>query len=164
MPPPPGSILAIDLGLRRTGLARSDPDRCVAFGLPTFELRPGRSLRQRLRDLHTEEPFTGVVLGLPLHMDGTPGDLAARVERLAAWIRAEFRVPVALLDERLTTCEAAEMLREAGRGVRREKGVRDRLAAQVLLREFLAAGCPFPPAASEDATDGAASEDATDGA
>jgi putative holliday junction resolvase len=141
-----GPVLAIDLGLRRTGLARSDPGRRVAFGLPTFEVRPGRSLRAHLGALHQEVPFTGVVLGLPFHADGRPGTLAGRIERLADWIRARFAVPVALLDERLTSFAAEELLAQAG-GSRRDKGLVDQLAAQVILREFLAGGCPFPAAA-----------------
>ena len=137
-----GSILAIDLGLRRTGFARSDPGRTVAFGLNTFEVRPGRSIKAHLAALYREVPFTGVVLGLPFHVDGRPGALAGRVERLGGWIAAQFGVPVAYLDERLTTF-AAEELRDDLHGSRRDKGLMDRLAAQVILREFLAAGCPF---------------------
>lgn len=139
-----GPVLAIDLGLRRTGLARSDSGRSVAFGLDTFENKAGSSLKRRLRVLHEEEPFAGVVLGLPLHMDGRPGDLVARVRRLGEWIHLEFGVPVACWDERLTTHAAAGLLEEASRSRRRDKGMRDRVAAQVLLRDFLAAGCPFP--------------------
>jgi putative Holliday junction resolvase len=143
-----GSILAIDLGVRRTGLARSDPGRRVAFGLSTFEVRPGRSLRAHLTALYQEVPFSGVVLGLPFHADDRPGVLTKRVERLGGWILARFGVPVAFLDERLTSFAAEELRDEAGgarrdRGGRRDKGLVDRLAAQVILREFLAAGCPF---------------------
>jgi putative Holliday junction resolvase len=150
-----GSVLAIDLGVRRTGLARSDPGRQVAFGLPTFEVRPGRSLKVHLNTLHREVPFTGVVLGLPFHADGRLGSLAGRVERLGSWILAQFGVPVAFLDERLTSFAAEELrdevggagrdrgARRDGSGGRRDKGLVDRLAAQVILREFLAAGCPF---------------------
>ncbi len=138
-------ILAIDLGLARTGFARSDPGRTVAFGLPTFHDGPGRSLKEHIRGLHREEPLGGVVLGLPLHMDGRPGDLASRVRRLGAWIREELGIPVAYVDERLSSVEADQMLREATRSVRRDKGARDRLAAQILLRDFLQAGCPFEP-------------------
>ncbi len=137
-----GSVLAIDLGVRRTGLARSDPGRQVAFGLSTFEVRPGRSLKAHLTTLNQEVPFSGVVLGLPFHADGRPGSLAGRVERLGGWILAQFGVPVAFLDERLTSSAAEELRDEAG-GARRDKGLVDRLAAQVILREFLAAGCPF---------------------
>jgi putative holliday junction resolvase len=148
LPPPPDQsnrpILALDIGLHRTGLARSDPGRSVAFGLPTFENRNGHSLKRRILSLHGETPLGGVVLGLPLHMDGRPGDLVARVYRLGEWIARELSLPVAYRDERLTSEEAGELLRQAPHRVRQEKGARDRLAAQVILREFLAAGCPFP--------------------
>jgi putative holliday junction resolvase len=141
-----GVVLAIDLGLSRTGLARSDPERKLAFGLPTFENKPGRSLKEHLRTLHREVPLTGIVFGLPLHMDGRLGDLAARVRRLADWARADLGLPVALLDERLTTVAAMENLGVAPRKVRRDKGARDREAARIILQEFLEAGCPFTEA------------------
>ena len=141
---PEGSILALDLGRRRTGLARSDPGRRVAFGLPTFEVRTGRSLKKHLQDLLREEPVGGVVLGLPLHQDGRPGDLAGTAQRLGDWIRKELKLPVAYWDERLTTWEAAQVLLPGKRSRRREKGALDQMAAQLILREFLQAGCPFP--------------------
>ncbi len=113
------------------------------MGLPTFEAAQGRSIRMHIQVLYEEEPFTGVVIGLPLHADGRPGDLADTVSRMGDWIAETFQVPVAYQDERYTTEEATDLLREAPRRVRSEKGVRDRLAAQIILREFLAAGCPF---------------------
>ncbi len=84
------------------------------------------------------------MLGLPFHMDGRPGELTGRVQRLGEWIRLEFGIPVAYLDERLTTEAASELLREAPLRVRQDRGARDRMAAQVILREFMAQGCPFP--------------------
>ena len=98
--------------------------------------------------LDQEVPFSGVVLGLPFHADGRPGALSKRVERLGSWILARFGVPVAFLDERLTSFAAEELRDEVGgacrdSSARRDKGLVDRLAAQVILREFLAAGCPF---------------------
>jgi putative holliday junction resolvase len=152
-PLPPGPILAIDLGVKRTGLARSDPGRSVAFGLQTFENKPGRSLKRHLAALHAEIPLTGVVIGFPLHMDGRPGELAGRVQRLGEWISIEFGIPVAYWDERQTTSEAIDMLAEAPWRKRTEKGARDRLAAQLILRDFLASGCPFPPAGATEPDD-----------
>lgn len=142
--PSPGSVLALDVGERRTGIARSDPDRIVAAGLPTFEAVRGKSIRKHIQAMYAEVPFTGVVIGMPFHEDGRPGDLAATVRRLGEWIAITFNVPVAYQDERLTTEEAIDLLREAPKRVRSGKGARDRLAAQLILREFLAAGCPFP--------------------
>ncbi len=135
--------MALDVGEKRTGIARSDPARTLAVGLPTFHAAPGRSIKRHIELIYEDVPFAGVVIGLPLHTDGRPGDLAATVRRLGEWIARTFRVPVAYQDERFTSEEAADLLREAPRRVRSEKGTRDRLAAQIILREFLAAGCPF---------------------
>lgn len=138
-----GPVLAVDFGLRRCGLARSDPDRRIAFGLPTHEVLPGASLEERIRALHAEEPLSGVVLGYPRHLDGRPGDLTPRIAALGEWIGGELGLPVAYWDERWTSLEAERLLRDAPRRVRRDKGVRDRIAAQRILQSFLDAGCPF---------------------
>jgi putative Holliday junction resolvase len=151
-------LLAIDLGVRRTGLARSNPERTIALGLETFEVGPGRSLKAHLMRLHRELPLGGIVLGLPLHLDGRPGALAGRVRRLGEWIRLGLHLPVAYVDERLTSAEAAERVAEAPVRVRREKGVRDRLAAQIILQEFLDAGCPFSGADPDREDDGRIAE------
>lgn len=140
-----GPVLGVDLGLRRCGLARSDPDRVLATGLPTLEIRSPKDLRRRIRELHEgdEGPLAGVVLGLPRHLDGRPGDLWDEVLTLGRWIANALRIPVAYWDERWTTVAAERALSEAPRRVRRDKGTKDRVAAQLILQAFLDGGCPF---------------------
>lgn len=138
-----GPVLAIDFGLRRTGLALSDPDRILASGVPTFVQAPGRSLRLTLREIHERHRLGGVVLGVPRRDDGSVGGPAAEILALGGWIEQELRLPVAYMDESLTTLEAGRILRDAPKRVRRERGKRDEMAARILLQEFLDGGCRF---------------------
>ena len=139
----PGPVLAIDFGLRRTGLALSDPDRILASGLPTFILAPGRSLRRTLREIHERRRLGGVVLGVPRRDDGSVGGPAAEILALGEWIERELALPVAYFDESLTTLEAGRLLRDAPKRVRRDRAKRDEMAARLLLQEFLDGGSRF---------------------
>lgn len=152
-----GSCLAIDFGTKRCGLARSDPNRVLATGLPTFERGAGRSIHIHLRELLAEGEYNLVVLGIPevdvvegpfgppsVVVPGRP-DLRAEIRSFGAWIERELGVPVVLWDESLTSREAERRLRQARRHQRRDRAAIDRLAAEILLQEFLDAGCPVAP-------------------
>lgn len=150
----PGSCLAIDYGTKRCGLARSDPNRVLSTGLPTFDRRPGRSFHSHLRELLADGDYSLVVLGYPHHeaeagwggeegpSSGSRDSLSAEIRSLAGWIERETGVPVVFWDESLTSFEAEKRLRMARRAQRRDKAAIDRLAAEILLQEFLDAGCP----------------------
>ncbi|MCA9726264.1 MAG: Holliday junction resolvase RuvX [Candidatus Eisenbacteria bacterium] len=138
-----GPVLGIDFGLRRTGLAASDPEHILASGLPTFVQAPGRSLRRILVALHEQHGFSGVVLGVPRRDDGSVGGPAEEILALGRWIEKEMQLPVAYVDESLTTLEAGRRLADAPKRVRRDRTKRDEMAARILLQEFLDGGCRF---------------------
>lgn len=154
-----GPVLAVDYGLKRCGFARSDPGRVLATGLPTFSLRSAKDLRRHVRELIEDTPVGGVVLGLPRHLDGRPGDLFEEVQRFGRWIEAELNLPVAYWDERWTSVAAERALLIAPRRVRRDKGAVDRKAAELMLQSFLDGGCPFErlraPAPTDEGVDSA---------
>jgi putative Holliday junction resolvase len=141
--PSTGPVLAVDFGLRRTGLALSDPGRILASGLPTFVQTPGRSLRRELRALHEQHRLSGIVLGIPRRDDGSVGGPAEEILALGTWLERELELPVAYLDESLSTLEAGRRLQAAPRRVRRDRARRDEMAARILLQEFLDGGCRF---------------------
>jgi len=156
--PPPGPrargpLLGIDGGLRRIGFARSDEECGTAFGLPTLlgprgaqllsRRRAHPALERRLEEIHRETPLTGFVLGWPLHEDGGESDLCPALRFLAGWLHERFRAPVALWDEFGSTRRVRADLLEAPHRIRRDRGLRDQLAARSLLQEFLDAGSPF---------------------
>jgi len=129
--------LGLDLGDRRIGMALSDETATLATPLPTFvRVGPRQDLR-RIAELVRVHRAAGVVVGLPLNMDGSRGEQAEKVLGFCEALRARTSVPVLAQDERLTTVEAEEIL--ASRGIpRRDRKARvDALAATLILQEYL---------------------------
>jgi putative Holliday junction resolvase len=85
-----------------------------------------------------EQDVSGIVIGLPLNMDGTHGEMAEEVERFSSALGARTHLEVALWDERLTSTQAKRVLAERGSG-RRAKGDIDRVAAALMLESYLRA-------------------------
>lgn len=137
-----GRILALDYGTRRIGAAVSDPSRTIASPLEVYERRGPVRDAAHYRGLAAEERIERIVVGLPLHTGGGEGELAAQARAFAAWVAAVTGLPVVLYDERYTSVQAEEILREHRVSFRDRKALRDRLAAQILLRAYLEAGCP----------------------
>jgi putative Holliday junction resolvase len=101
-------VLAIDYGRRRLGLAVSDESRLVARPLETLERVNRRADVARLRRIAREQGVAQLVVGLPLRLDGTAGDMAEEAREFAGRIGKALGLPVALVDERLTSWEASE--------------------------------------------------------
>ncbi|TMG86545.1 MAG: Holliday junction resolvase RuvX [Betaproteobacteria bacterium] len=78
-----------------------------------------------------------LVVGLPLHADGTPHETSARAQRFARQLEGRFGIPVTLFDERFTTQAARSALLEGRVRVRERRTVRDRIAAQIILQAYL---------------------------
>jgi putative Holliday junction resolvase len=140
------SVLGIDFGSRRIGLAISDPEERIAFPAGTLESRGRKADVAAIRDFAEERGVRQVVVGLPLHMDGRAGTGAAAARAFAEALAKELELPVETLDERWTTREAERTLRETGGsglarrtgvGKRKKRGATDTLAATLLLRTFL---------------------------
>lgn len=132
-------VLALDYGSRRVGVALSDPTRILATGLPTLERgqRGLESLVEAVSRLVREHEAAEIVLGHPLDMDGSRGEPAREVERLADLLRERLGIPVSLHDERLTTVRAYRVLREGGTREREARPRADRLAAVLILQNYL---------------------------
>jgi putative Holliday junction resolvase len=143
------SVLGIDFGSRRIGLAISDPEERIAFPAGTLESRGRKADVAAIRSLAEERGVRRVVVGLPLHMDGRAGSGAEAARAFAEALAQELALPVETLDERWTSREAERTLRETGgsglgrraRGSRgKKRGATDTLAATLLLRTFLERG------------------------
>lgn len=134
---PPFRILALDFGARNLGLAVSDELGLTAQGLPTYrrsnKKRDFDHLRVMVRQYHVSE----IVLGLPLRLSGAEGTQAEKVREFAEELRRRFKLPVHLVDERLTSVEANRVLRETEMSSRRRAQAVDRLAAVLILQNFL---------------------------
>ncbi len=138
----PSRILAIDYGRRRIGSAISDPDRTLASPLEVYERRDHQRDLHHYRDLVVEERIERIVVGLPVHTGGGASELSIEAR---AWGRKLAEVcgcHVLFHDERYTSKDADELLREAGLSPRAHRSKRDMLAAQILLQHYIEAGCP----------------------
>ncbi len=135
---PPGRLLALDLGARRVGVAVSDELRLTVRALPPLHRGNWKRLLREIDELRGRFDARGVVVGLPLRLDGTEGAAATEARRVAGNLGLSLGVPVFLQDERLTS-RAAEATLRAGRLAPDEVKARvDSAAAALILRDFLA--------------------------
>lgn len=143
----PGRVLAIDWGEARIGLAVSDPTRTLATPHATLADKDMGRQVSRVVALVGELEITQVLVGLPLHMDGSATRTTVPAMKYAEKLARLVSVPVTLVDERLTSIEAEARLTEAGRRPgRADKGRIDSAAAAVLLQRWLDAhGSPEGP-------------------
>jgi putative Holliday junction resolvase len=131
------SVLALDFGERRIGVAASDADASTASPIAVIERRSLAEDIDRIRDLIRRKGAQSVVVGLPLNMDGSPGPPARRVRRFASALRRELGLEVRLWDERLSTAEAERALISTGKKRARRREVRDAVAAALILQSYL---------------------------
>ena len=132
-----GIILGVDFGDTRTGLALSDPSRLLASGLETLSPGGMEKTAEAVAKVAKERDAAAVVVGLPKNMDGTEGFRAVRCREFAEKLSALTGLPVAMLDERLTTVSASRYLNETNTRGTARKGVIDTLSAQIILQNAL---------------------------
>jgi putative holliday junction resolvase len=130
-------ILGIDLGEARTGVALSDDLRMLAHPLETIASPSVNKIAQRVQKIVSERQVDCVVVGLPRQMNGILGPAAQNVQRFVESLRSLVSCDVVTWDERLSTVAAERALREAGRKTRETRGIRDQVAAQIILQSYL---------------------------
>lgn len=137
----PQVILAFDIGSRRTGVARGNTLTRTAHGLTTLECTRGMPW-PAIDKLLSDAAASRLLVGIPYNMDGTPTALTAACRQFASELAQRYGLPVDLVDERLSSREAREQLREArasGLKPRRvQRGDIDQTAAKVLLERWFA--------------------------
>jgi len=139
-------VVAVDMGARRIGLAVSDLTRTLAR--PLGVLRPpkgapdvvGLVAAEIARLAAEEDGVTTIVVGLPMHLDGTPSPMTATVRAFAAALGTRTGLPVALQDERLSSHEAESRLALREKDWRVRKDRLDAAAAAVILQDYLDEG------------------------
>jgi len=134
---PGGRILAIDYGMRRIGLAISDPTGTIATGIGTLEVTGDEDALTRIAAGHAEWGYRMIIVGLPVTESGHEGTMAEAVRAFAARLQQRTNVEVRLVDERYTSREALRIFHQTGKKLKGRKGEIDRLAAEVLLRGHL---------------------------
>lgn len=133
-----GRALALDLGSKRVGVAVSDELRLTARPLPSLRRTPWKRLVKDLCELCSEFDVRVLVLGLPLRLDGSEGDAAREVRKLARNLRLSLKLPVAFQDERLTSKAAEASLRAEGLQGAEAAARVDSESAAIFLRDYLA--------------------------
>ncbi len=132
------TILCLDIGRSRIGVALSDPGGTLARPHAVLPAPGGAAaLVRRLQPLVEEFEVGEIVVGLPRRLGGEHGPEAAAVTRLAEELAELTEMPVRLWDERLSTVEATRILRERGVRGRRLKALVDQVAAAVILQSYL---------------------------
>ncbi|MGC1902467.1 MAG: Holliday junction resolvase RuvX [Candidatus Acidiferrum sp.] len=144
------AILAIDYGTARIGLALADIETALPRPLATLERINRNEDMRRLREFIRDHGVREVVVGLPLRLDGSRGDMAEEATRFGERIRKQLGVPVEMMDERLTSWEAERLLEEQAGKIfhadaktshkKRRESTRvsvDAMAAAVILKEYL---------------------------
>jgi putative holliday junction resolvase len=132
-----GRLLGVDYGTVRVGLAVCDPDRIVASPLMTYARRNLEADATYFKKVAAAEEVVGLVIGLPMHTNGREGVKAKEAREFGAWLGTVTGLPVEFADERFTTVFAESALWNAGLTHKRRKERRDRVAAQMLLQQFL---------------------------
>jgi putative Holliday junction resolvase len=133
----PRRILAVDYGRKRIGLALSDELGLTAQPLGTLVRVNRQKDLSRLREACRTHGVTHIIVGHPLHMTGEAGEMANEAARFAARIEKEIGIDVELVDERLTSWEAAQTVAETRPSARRKREPLDDVAAAILLRDYL---------------------------
>ena len=138
-----GKLLGIDFGDKRTGLAVSDVTRFLASGIGYISVGGMQKTAARVCEIIKEENITGgIVIGLPVNMNGSEGPRAEHAKKFASILGEHMAaggidLPIVMIDERMTTMAAARYLNETDTRGQKRKSVIDTLSAQIILQNAL---------------------------
>ncbi len=133
-----GRILGVDFGDTRTGLAVSDTSRFLASGIGYVSPGGIQKTADKVAEVAREQGVSAIVVGLPKNMDGSEGFRADRCREFADLLRERLEnIPIAMMDERMTTMSASRYLNETNTRGQKRKGVIDTLSAQIILQNAL---------------------------
>jgi len=135
--PPRGALIGLDLGTKTIGVATSDPDRRLATAVETIARKAFTADATRVLALAAERKAAGLVLGLPVNMDGSEGPRAQSTRAFARNLARLTELPIALWDERLSTAAVERELIAADVSRGKRKAVIDQHAAVFILQGAL---------------------------
>lgn len=131
-----GCTLGFDFGTVRIGVAQGDTQLSFAHAIHTIHAEDNETRFAVIKKLIDEWQPVQLVVGLPTHMDGKEHEMTARSRRFARQLDGRFGLPVFLVDERLTSAIAEELLIEANVSAKKRKLFLDQVAAQAILTGF----------------------------
>ena len=131
------AALGLDVGGKRIGVAGCDGLGLMATGITTIWRTSFQEDIAQLQEIITDRSVEILVIGLPYKMDGSIGSQAKQVQKFARRVSAALGLPIELVDERLTSYAAEQMMIEAKISVSQNKATIDRIAAAVILQQWL---------------------------
>ena len=132
-----GRILGVDLGERRVGFALSDPTQFLSSSHAMVEVQSPAHAANETARVARENDAVKIVVGLPINMDGSKGPAAQKALAFVELLRPKVKVPVETWDERLSTKSAHDVLIQAGTRRGDRKQLVDKIAAQIMLQNYL---------------------------
>ncbi len=132
-----GKLLGVDFGDKRTGLAVSNDGQTIASGVNQISVGGMQKTAEAVARIAAERGVVGIVVGLPVNMDGSHGPRAQHAEKFGRILGGLVTVPVAMLDERMTTMAASRYLNETDTRGQKRKSVIDTLSAEIILQNAL---------------------------
>jgi putative holliday junction resolvase len=131
------SVLALDVGTKRIGVAGCDGLGLIATGLTTIQRSSLARDLEQLRQIVAERQVQRLVIGLPYTMAGEIGSQARQVQKFAQKVSAALQLPIEYADERLTSVEAEEQMKAQNLSPSHHKPTVDRIAAALILQQWL---------------------------
>ncbi len=130
-------ILALDVGDVYIGVAVSDPLGITARALPTIKRTNIEEDLKKIMGLVSTMEIKEIVVGLPTTLKGTPSMQTEKVQKFAQMLKEKLPLPVIMFDERFTTKIALKQLYSENKKPSRKKGLADRVAAVIILQDYL---------------------------
>jgi len=130
-------ILGIDYGDKNIGLAVSDQMMVTAQPLKSYKIKNKDEDTRFFRNLASKFNITKIVIGLPLRMDGSEGSRVKKTKKFAGWLKKTLKIPIVYWDERLTTKQASQIMRERGLSNKKKKELVDQISAVIILSSYL---------------------------
>ncbi|HEU4709608.1 MAG TPA: Holliday junction resolvase RuvX [Methylophilaceae bacterium] len=134
--PRQGTVLAFDFGEKRIGVAIGEHLLGIAHPLTTISTEANDERFRLIGDLIAQWNPVQLVVGLPLSLEGEEHEVTRLCRKFANRLNGRFTLPVALVDERLSSAEASQSLRETGITGRKQKPMLDQVAAQHILQSY----------------------------
>ena len=131
------TVLAMDVGTKRIGMAISDPLNVIALALPTLERTDNQAYVDGIEKVVKERNVKLIVLGLPIHMNGRIGEEARAIKDFGSLLNCKFGLPIEFVDERWTTKEAEKSMLEGDLSRKKRKSRIDQISAQIILQKYL---------------------------
>ena len=131
-----GTVLGFDFGLKRIGVASGEHLLGIAHPLTTLNVESNEDRFNQIAKLVDEWKPSTLVVGLPLTLDGEEHEVTLLCKKFARRLDGRFGLLVVMIDERLSSAEASQSLKEIGISGRKQKPILDQIAAQVILQSY----------------------------